>query len=104
MEEETREFLRERSDRIRLLHENQAKELERFDDESVRLGFRFLYFSYFPFYLVYLFFIKMKLIVVMLIHFSALAIAEPPRETYGDDDSDSMTGSTLSLNRPGKCE
>ena len=46
MEEETREFLRERSDRIRLLHENQAKELERFDDESVRLGFRFLYFSY----------------------------------------------------------
>ena len=40
MEEETREFLRERSDRIRLLHENQAKELERFDDESVRLGFR----------------------------------------------------------------
>lgn len=44
MEEETREFLRERSDRIRLLHENQAKELERFDDESVRLGFRFLYF------------------------------------------------------------
>lgn len=42
MEEETREFLRERSDRIRLLHENQAKELERFDDESVRLGFRFV--------------------------------------------------------------
>ena len=40
MEEETREFLRERSDRIRLLHENQAKELERFDDESVNLGFR----------------------------------------------------------------
>ena len=35
---------------------------------------------------------------------SALAIAEPPRETYGDDDSDSMTGSTLSLNRPGKCD
>jgi hypothetical protein len=40
MEEETREFLRERSDRIRLLHENQAKELERFDEESVNLGFR----------------------------------------------------------------
>ena len=74
MEEETREFLRERSDRIRLLHENQAKELERIDDESVRLGFRFLYFSYFPFYLVYLIFIKMKLIVVMLIHFSRLAV------------------------------
>lgn len=42
MEEETREFLRERSDRIRVLHENQAKELERFDDESVRLGFRYV--------------------------------------------------------------
>jgi len=55
MEEETREFLRERSDRIRLLHENQSKELERFDDESVRLGF------------------------------SALAIAEPSREAYDDD-------------------
>jgi len=71
MEEETREFLRERSDRIRLLHENQAKELERFDEESVNLGF------------------------------SALAIAEPPRESYGDDDSDSVTGSMLSLHRPG---
>lgn len=33
---------------------------------------------------------------------SALAIAEPPRESYGDDDVDSVTGSTLSLNRPGK--
>ena len=33
---------------------------------------------------------------------SALAIAEPPRESYGDDDSDSVTGSMLSLHRPGK--
>ena len=55
MEEETREFLRERSDRIRLLHENQAKELERFDDESVRLGFRFVFiFCYFLFFFTFL--------------------------------------------------
>lgn len=33
---------------------------------------------------------------------SALAIAEPPRESYADDDSDSITGSMLSLHRPGK--
>jgi thousand and one amino acid protein kinase len=51
MEEETREFLRERSDRIRLLHENQAKELERFDDESIRLGFRYDTFGYYQIYL-----------------------------------------------------
>jgi len=92
MEEETREFLRERSDRIRLLHENQAKELERFDDESVRLGFRY---NTPCFYHIYHSF---KIICFL---FSALAIAEPPRESYGDDDSDSLTGSMLSLNRPG---
>lgn len=33
---------------------------------------------------------------------SALAIAEPPRESYGDDDSDSITGSTVSLGRSSK--
>lgn len=72
MDEETREFLRERSERIRSLHDNQGKELERFDVESINLGF------------------------------SALAIAEPPRESYGDDDdSDSVTGSMLSLHRSG---
>ena len=92
MEEETREFLRERSDRIRLLHENQAKELERFDDESIRLGFRY---NTHGFYHIYHFFL------IICFPFSALAIAEPPRESYGDDDSDSLTGSMLSLNRPG---
>ena len=32
--------LQERSERIRLLHERQAREIEQFDDESNRLGFR----------------------------------------------------------------
>ena len=40
MEEETQQFLQERSERIRLLHERQAREIEQFDDESNRLGFR----------------------------------------------------------------
>ena len=40
MEEETQQFLQERSERIRLLHERQAREVEQFDDESTRLGFR----------------------------------------------------------------
>jgi len=39
MEEETQQFLQERSERIRLLHERQAREIEQFDDESNRLGF-----------------------------------------------------------------
>ena len=40
MEEETQQFLQERSERIRLLHERQGREVEQFDDESTRLGFR----------------------------------------------------------------
>lgn len=39
MEEETQQFLQERSERIRLLHERQGREVEQFDDESTRLGF-----------------------------------------------------------------
>ncbi|XP_059090502.1 serine/threonine-protein kinase Tao-like [Tigriopus californicus] len=39
MEEETQQFLQERGERIRLLHERQAREVEQFDDESTRLGF-----------------------------------------------------------------
>ena len=38
MEEETVNFQKERSERIRSLHERQAKEIELFDDESTRLG------------------------------------------------------------------
>lgn len=33
-------FLQERSERIRLLHDRQSREIEQFDDESTRLGFR----------------------------------------------------------------
>ena len=43
MEEETQQFLQERSERIRLLHERQGREIEQFDDESTRLGFRFVF-------------------------------------------------------------
>merc|ERR1712173_352424 len=39
MDEETQQFLQERSERIRLLHERQGREVEQFDDESTRLGF-----------------------------------------------------------------
>ena len=42
MDEETQQFLQERSERIRLLHERQAREIEQFDDESTRLGFRYV--------------------------------------------------------------
>lgn len=41
MELETQEFLRERSERIRLLHERQERELQQFDEESARIGFRY---------------------------------------------------------------
>ncbi|XP_046387066.1 serine/threonine-protein kinase Tao isoform X2 [Ischnura elegans] len=57
MEEETQQFLQERSERIRLLHQGQDRELENFDEESARLGF------------------------------SALAIAEASKEAYPDDES-----------------
>lgn len=40
MSSETQRFLEERSERIRLLHEKQERELEEFDEESARLGFR----------------------------------------------------------------
>lgn len=40
MEMETQQFLQERADRIRIIHEKQDRELEQFDEESARLGFR----------------------------------------------------------------
>jgi len=42
MEMETAQFLQERGERIRLLREKQEKELLQFDEESVRLGFRWV--------------------------------------------------------------
>ena len=41
MEEESNQFLQERAERIRLLHERQTREVEQFDEESTRLGFRY---------------------------------------------------------------
>jgi thousand and one amino acid protein kinase len=40
MEVETQQFLQERAERIRLIHDRQERELEQFDEESARLGFR----------------------------------------------------------------
>lgn len=57
MESESTQFRQERSERIRLLHEKQVRELEDFDVESIRLGF------------------------------SALAITEASKELYPDDES-----------------
>merc|ERR1719245_1673610 len=63
MEEETQQFLQERSERIRLLHERQAREVEQFDDESTRLGF------------------------------SAMAIAETSKEPgYGEENAVTTSG------------
>ncbi|XP_066148740.1 serine/threonine-protein kinase Tao isoform X1 [Euwallacea fornicatus] len=69
---ENQRFIEERGERIRILHEKQERELEEFDDESVRLGF------------------------------SSLAIAEMslPLEDMSRDDFDgesSLSGSMLSL-------
>lgn len=47
MEMETAQFLQERGERIRLLREKQERELEKFDEESARLGFRFVSFFIF---------------------------------------------------------
>jgi len=63
MEEETQQFLQERSERIRLLHERQGREIEQFDDESTRLGFRFVVS---PFYCS---FIKSRLYISRLNHY-----------------------------------
>lgn len=40
MNSETQQFQQERSERVRLLHERQERELEHFDEESARQGFR----------------------------------------------------------------
>lgn len=53
MEMETAQFLQERGERIRLLREKEARELEQFDEESARLGFRLV--AYFIFLLNKLF-------------------------------------------------
>lgn len=67
MSSESARFCEERSERIRLLHERQERELEDFDTESTRLGF------------------------------SALLIAEEGLSTLYHDDERSLSGSMLSL-------
>jgi len=46
MEMETKQFLQERGERVRLLREKQERELEQFDEESARLGFRLVSIFY----------------------------------------------------------
>jgi len=76
MSEETTQFLQERGERIRLLRERQAREVENFDDESVRMGF------------------------------NAMSIAESSNEPgYGEavdgNDSNSTSGGGSSTGTPG---
>ena len=40
MEAELQKFNQDRAERLRMIHEKHAKELEAFDDESAALGFR----------------------------------------------------------------
>lgn len=42
MDAELQQFNNERAERIRQLHEKHEKELEAFDDESTRMGFRYV--------------------------------------------------------------
>jgi len=54
MEMETKQFLQERGERVRLLREKQERELEQFDEESARLGFRLVFFLFVLFNLLLL--------------------------------------------------
>lgn len=53
MEMETAHFLKDRTDRIRQIRERHERELEQFDEESARLGFRFDILKYFTIFLNY---------------------------------------------------
>lgn len=44
MDAELQQFSQERSERIKHLHEKHEKDSEEFDDESARLGLRFVLF------------------------------------------------------------
>lgn len=48
MREELQQFASERAERIRLLQERQLRELEQFDEESTRRGFRYYYTFFYP--------------------------------------------------------
>lgn len=65
MEIETQQFLQERTERIRLMHERQERELEQFDEESIRIGFRYLYFWKINDLFVIIFFNMWSIIVLL---------------------------------------
>lgn len=76
MTAENQRFIEERGERIRILHERQERELEDFDEESVRLGFSALMIA------------EMSL--------ASLALNDMSRDSYDVDDA-SLSGSMLSL-------
>ena len=80
MEEESGQFRQERQERVRLLHERQAREVDQFDEESTRLGFRWVQTIRLqdP--------IAVQMITVAL-YFSAMNIAESSKEPgYGEEN------------------
>ncbi|XP_023017761.1 serine/threonine-protein kinase Tao isoform X1 [Leptinotarsa decemlineata] len=72
MTAENQRFVEERGERIRILHERQGRELESFDEESIRLGFS-----------------------ALAIAEMSLAMNDLSRDSYEDDTS--LSGSMLSL-------
>ncbi|CAG9834637.1 unnamed protein product [Diabrotica balteata] len=73
MTAENQRFVDERGERIRILHEKQEKELEEFDEDSVKLGFS-----------------------ALMIAEMSLQINDMSRDSYDVDDA-SLSGSMLSL-------
>lgn len=87
MQTELQQFTAESSERIRALREKHEKQLEAFDQESTRMGFRLV--SHLP--------IKPKKNQkIFCLYYSALALAEATKETYPDEEA-SLSGSMLSL-------
>ena len=77
MEEESSQFRQERQERIRLLHERQAREVDQFDEESTRLGFR-----------LNIFLSKKQFLTIS--DCSAMNIAESSKEPgYGEESNNS---------------
>lgn len=68
MGEESLQFSQQRSEKIRQLHDRQSREIDAFDQESDRLGFK------------------------------VLDLTEPPQEFLQEDEDSSISGSMLSLN------
>lgn len=91
MDDELQQFNHERAERIRMLHIKHEKEIETFDSESARMGFRYFFFIYGTSR-----FVTKKNINKLTIYFSALALAEASKETYPDEEG-SLSGSMISL-------